>query len=393
MRKLATLFLLAVLALPAFAANQVTVNDLEQAVAAAHGKSDKEVAQQLADLELTQRLSTVRLEHLQAGLPGDKSRLALRAIADASAFFDLPAADILPQAGPDSATQGKIMSRAADFAEATISKLPDFFATRTTTRFENQKLKYEAHGMVTLANRSFGLVDRFSATVTYRNGREVVEAAGGKKGRSNMSSSTGLTSWGEFGPLLGVVVEDILKGKMGWSHWEQGPVGPVAVFRYMVPADRSNYTVRYCCFMGDGGKMRDFEGIPQYHGEIAVDPTSGAVFRLVVETDLDPTVPIYRADVAVEYSPVEIGGKSYICPVKSISITTAADFLFHGVVFYNGTITPRSIVEPKVTAINDLVFDNYHLFRTEMRILPAETADPNRSPPAPTTPPAAPPIH
>ena len=212
MRKLATMFLLAVLALPAFAANQVTVNDLEQAVAAAHGKSDKEVAQRLADLELTQRLSTVRLERLQASLPGDKSRLVLRAIADASAFFDLPAADILPQAGPDSATQGKIMSRAADFAEATVSKLPDFFATRTTTRFENRKLNYEAHGMVTLANRSFSLVDRFSASVTYRNGREVVEAAGGKKGRSNMSSSTGLTSWGEFGPLLGVVVEDILKG-------------------------------------------------------------------------------------------------------------------------------------------------------------------------------------
>jgi hypothetical protein len=257
------------------------------------------------------------------------------------------------------------------------------------TRFENQKLTYEAHGTFTLANRSFGLVDRFSATVTYRNGREVAEAASGKKGRSNMSSSTGLTSWGEFGPLLGVVVEDILRGKMGWSHWEQGPVGPVAVFRYMVPADKSNYIVRYCCFMGDRGKMRDFEGVPQYHGEIAVDPTSGAVFRLVVETDLDPAVPIDRADVAVEYSPVEIGGKSYICPVKSISITKAADFLFHGIVFNSGTINPRSIVEPKVTAINDLVFDNYHQFRTEMRILPAEPADPKGGPPAPATPPAA----
>ena len=48
MRKLALLFFLALTVLPAVAAKRVTVDQLEQALAAAHRKPDAEVAQQLA---------------------------------------------------------------------------------------------------------------------------------------------------------------------------------------------------------------------------------------------------------------------------------------------------------------------------------------------------------
>jgi hypothetical protein len=400
MRKSALLLLLAALALPAPAASRVTVEQLEQAVAAAHGKPDKAVAQSLGDLELTERLSTARLERLKADLPGDKARLELLALADASAFLDLPAADIPPTAAPNSATQGQIVSRAADFVVATISKMPDFFATRTTARFEDLKVSQLLDQTVFVPSQDFHLVDRLSATVYYRNGREVTEPLGVGKAAGSVTSSTGLTNWGVFGPLLGVVMADILKGKVGWGHWEQGPAGPLAVFRYVVQEDRSNYTVRYCCFRSDRGEMREFETIPAYHGEIAIDPESGAVLRLVLKTDLQPALPMERVDVLVEYGPVEIGGKTYICPVKSVSITRAVTLVFHGSLFYvdkkgqpdatgNKLKHTESVSEPRVTAINDVVFDSYHMFRAESRILPADDAEQDGNTPASVPAPAA----
>jgi hypothetical protein len=37
-----------------------------------------------------------------------------------------------------------------------------------------------------------------------------------------------------------------------------------------------------------------------------------------------------------------------------------------------GSVTIRQNVEmPRVTAINDVVFDDYHVFRSELRILPS----------------------
>jgi hypothetical protein len=100
------------------------------------------------------------------------------------------------------------------------------------------------------------------------------------------------------------------------------------------------------------------------------------------------TVPIERLDVLVEYGPVEIGGKTYICPMESTTISRAEAVAFHGHMFYvdqkgqpdsypgKRTKQAETVELPKVTAINDVVFENYHQFRTEMRILPADVSGP-----------------
>src|ERR1035437_8250507 len=90
MRELALVVILRSLASSATAADRATVRDLGQIIAASRGKSDKEVARQISRLVLTERLSTVQLDRLRSQLPGDTSRLALLAIADASVFLDLP---------------------------------------------------------------------------------------------------------------------------------------------------------------------------------------------------------------------------------------------------------------------------------------------------------------
>jgi hypothetical protein len=58
-----------------------------------------------------------------------------------------------------------------------------------------------------------------------------------------------------------------------------------------------------------------------HHGEITIDPATGAILRLYIEADLEPNLPMTRASTLVEYGTVDIGGKPYICPLKSISIS------------------------------------------------------------------------
>jgi hypothetical protein len=391
-RKLVLLLLAAMFTQAAAAVERVSVEQLEHAVVETHGKADKDAAQRIGDMELTERLSTARLEKLEPVLPGEHARLALLALADASAFLDLPAADIPADAAPDLATQGRIMSAAADFVMATIPRLPDFSATRTTTRFQDLKLSHVFAEPIIIPNQSFLFLDKLSATVLYRDGHEVVETAHTKKGGNREPYQTGSTTHGVFGQFLTVVMSDILKGKMGWGHWERGAAGPLAVFRYAVAEEKSNYTVRYCCVLSGDGVFREFKAMPRYHGEIAVDPKSGAVLRLVVKTDLKSSQLVSRNDMMVEYGPVEISGKKYICPVKSVLITRVSDVISRGILYRDGKAFYDDIVgAPEVTAINDAVFDNYHQFRGEMHIIPADSADQDGTTPAPGPAPASPP--
>jgi hypothetical protein len=87
---------------------RITVEQLEQVLTAVQGKPDGEVAQVLSGLELTERLSTVRLSHWNGQLPGRKSERALVALADESAFLDLPAAEIPATAVPDLEAQHRM---------------------------------------------------------------------------------------------------------------------------------------------------------------------------------------------------------------------------------------------------------------------------------------------
>jgi hypothetical protein len=126
-------------------------------------------------------------------------------------------------------------------------------------------------------------------------------------------------------------------GNLAWSHWEKGAMGPIAVYSYSVTASESHYQVD--------------DQIRAYSGEIAVDASSGAILRLVVETRADQAPNLKTADVEVEYGPVQLGGKTYNCPVKSVAFTQ----------------------DMSLTWLNDVVFKQYHLFRGEYRILPGFT--------------------
>jgi hypothetical protein len=351
MRSFALLSLLFLAILPhAFAANQITIAQLEQLLHENKDKSDAKVAHQLADLELNQRASTARLTRWESTFPGPRTREALTLLADASSFLDLPPDDISNQPPPDPQSDHDILLRTIDYAVKTIPVLPNFMATRSTIHFEDTPLRQ--HFDEDTVYQPLHATGTTSVPVTYRDGHEVAEAPAADARKHD--ADIGLTTSGEFGPVLSVVLGDAFRSHMEWSHWEQGASGRIAVYRYYVPQPQSHYLVE---FHPGADLVRLY---PAYRGEIAIDPATGNVLRITAIADLAPPWQHILAAILVEFAPVAIGDRTYICPVKGVALSKMP--LFE---------TDSPTTAPLKTRLNDVAFTQYHRFRADVRIVPA----------------------
>jgi hypothetical protein len=383
MRKWATLLVFAGTAWPALAAKSLTVEQLGQMLDTLRGKPDAKVAQQLSEVELTERVNPAKLARWEAAFAGSRTREELTKLADAAAFLNPPAADVLRIAPPDPDTQEKMMSVAADYVKTTITRLPNFYAKRETIHFEDEpsREQVEGSGMGSAGWRNrpvqlsvsrsdpkpLHVKETYSATVTYRDGSEVHETDKVKDAKADQVPS-GFTTSGEFGPILSVVVGDALRSQVTWLRWEQGATDPVAVFRYAVPVDQSNYSIG----IPNGGK---FEHVfPGYHGEIAIDPASGAILRLSFVAELEPPYQAIQTATMVEYATVEIGDREYICPVHGAA--------FSKVPVGGAAQDTQGSIATMQTQLNDVTFTEYHLFASEAHIVADEGGKKDATPPA-----------
>ncbi len=372
---------------------KLSVDELKQALAADRDKPDADVAQELLNMELTERLSTVELMRLKATLPGSKAQEALVALADLSGLLDPPAAEIPGDAMPDGTAAHKMLAQVVNYVNTTLLQLPNLIAVRDTIGYEDRPAQdiQQATALVSLSYMPLHVTGTSSVTVTYRDRKEVIDE-GGAKVKKRGPAVQGLETRGVFGPILNVVLANALKGKITWGHWEKGPGGMEAVFRYAVPKEKSDDKVQFCCVSGgvDGqtGSQTDwqvFSELAAYHGEIAFDPVTGTILRITLDAEMPPGDLVSTAGIFVEYGPVEIGGKTYTCPLKSVSIlkahTEEPPVGLHMTSIYKG--------QPK-TFLNDSAFGPYRRFGSETRILTDDSVVPNQpSGPAPADAPYA----
>ena len=380
MRRFAIAFFFSVTTLAAAAESsppaleKITVAQLQQAIAAVPGKSDAELSQQLSGFELTERLSSIRLAQWSSTFPGDKSRQTLLLLADKSVFLNPPADESPVDDMPDPAATRQMLVKLVNYVNTTLRQLPNLIASRETTGFEDrpQEDALEATGTVSYSYLPLHVVGKSLASVTFRDRKEVVDENAGK-GSKQGPRIGGLATSGEFGPILSTVLSDALKGKITWARWEQGPTTRWAVFHYEVPEDKSNYRVRFCCvvngFNADGqADLQPFDEQASYNGEIAFDPADGTIFRMTLEAALPPHELVSNAGMMVEYSPADIGGKSYVCPARSVSMLGAHIYQPHGM------FSKSNFQGPSKTFLNDVVFGNYRRFGSESHILTGDNA-------------------
>jgi VWFA-related protein len=382
MRFFALLLTFAALVPPAFGAKRVTVAELEQTLATARNLPDADLAKQLSGLELTERFSTTKVDGLEPSLPGEQSRQALVILADKSAFLDPPAAEIPNLPSPDPATQRKMLILTVNYAAETVHRFPNFFATRRTRSFED-KPAVAVPGAQTAAYQPIHLIGDSNVTVTFRDGHEVVE-------KSNFDPRVrSLTTSGVFGPILGTVLVDAARSKLAWSHWEQGPAGLEAVFGYEVPKGNSHYMITYDSIPSVQSGQNScttrpytFNEIVGYHGEMAVDPSSGTILRLALLADMKPGEFTADSGIEVQYEQVSIGGKDYVLPTRSVTYSIEHSLAATGG-WGHGQGCPSLAVMPDLqTSLNDVVFANYHVFRSNATMLTDSEAAKLESKPA-----------
>jgi hypothetical protein len=388
LRKLALLLLLVGAVPPAFPAKSVKLEQVDQLLMHARGKSDRKVAKQLFNLELTQRVSSATYARWEAELPGPKSRQALVALADASAFLPLPPDELPAIPALDRGAQDSLLSRARNYVANTIPKLPNFFATRDAIDFSDETEDVESITLVDYHYQQMQPIGTSSEKVYFREGKEVVD---GHFAKQISFAGKALATQGIFGEALELILVDVLPSGPIWSHWEGSANAPIAVFRYAVPLKSSHYVVVV------PGVPRASQTSDAYHGEITIDPSNGTIVRLTLVAELSGDSRVSKGDVMVEYGPVEIGGINCTCPVKSASLTVQHPSTSRSKYKLNAEATKAGAPQtkmnqiqssydsaydaPLVTKVSDARFSNYHQFRSDIRILTRNDVTPDPNPP------------
>lgn len=344
---------------------RVSVEKLQDSITESHDASDSELAKQLEGMELTERLSTPRLIELQNRVRGKKARETLETVADESMFLPPPPEEIPSTPKPDLSTQSQMISRTIDYLHTTIPKLPDVFATRTTVQYHEFPTKQDETWKTATGDESLHEGEIEEASIKIRNGREQEE----KTSRKNVSDKPGgqmLRTIGTFGPILVTVIAAATspQSEIVWSRWEKGADGPLAVFRYRVPHETPFFSAEFCCLAVDFANV-PFQTRAPFHGEFAVDPTSGAIMRLTIQSDLEWRLPLHRSDVMVEYASVVRGTRTFICPSRSVSISRQRKTM---VIHEWGE--GFKVYAPFETILNEMRFEKYRIFGSTSRILP-----------------------
>lgn len=356
---------LAALTYPAGAGTRVTVAQLEHALTTAFTahKPDAEIARQIATMELSEQLTEASLARLNARLaPGAQTAKAILLLADRSAFLDPPVAELPGTAAPDGAAQQRMLDAARNYVAQTLPRLPDFLATRTINQYDDspQALKKGAWPV----RAGLHLVGTSSREISVRNEREGQAV---KQGSAASQAQNGLSSWGEFGFLPAVILADTVKGKVTWSHWEQMGAGPAAVFHYAVPRPASHYEIietvprgPKVSFNGQNATTSNAATVrstPAYHGSLWVDPATGVILRISIETDENGSAQFRRVAVMVQYAPVQIGDRKFICPARSLTLDL-------------GIVDPNSTLGDAPTEwLNIASYSGYRRFASTTRIL------------------------
>jgi len=345
-----------------YALTPVRVEELAKQI---HSQAiDENAARALSEVYLTERLTDETLARIMRVAPGPKTQAALQELAADSAFLDPPPVELPQREKLGLAEQKALLTRAVQYASGFVRALPDFICT-----IETRLLDDDSHR----ASGAEGKWERFHlrgvavSGLTFDGGKETyrIQTINGRLARDS-KPPRGLTTWGEFGPLMAELFLEDSDPSFFWSHWENFEGKQLAILGYSVKAAHSHYAVTWCCsaIIGAYGKYPPITTNVAYTGQIFLDPDSGSILRLTrqtVELPLESHIDIIRT--MVEYRPVEIGGSMYVCPFRSVSVARETRNTARNSYDYS----PQT-----VTNLNEVRFTGYHKFEIESKILSDE---------------------
>jgi hypothetical protein len=266
---------------------------------------DKQVADYLRRVKLSEKLEDRTVEELQTRGIGPKTLAALHELRDASASLPSPKAEApkpapVPIPPPSPAEQQEVISQARDYALNYTKRLPDFICTQVTRRYVDPAGLEDWHTMDTITTR----LSYFEQRENYK-----VILVNNKMTDVSYEALGGATSAGEFGSLLMVLFKPETRTDFQWDRWATLRGRRTHVFSYRVAQPNSQYHVNY-------EKVQDI--VPGYHGLVYVDRDMLAVVRVTVDADLPPSFPIQQAATVLDYDFANISGNEYLLPLRAL---------------------------------------------------------------------------
>jgi hypothetical protein len=388
MRKLILFALLATAWCSAHATRHLTVAQLEKTLTSSADRhhADADMVRMFGDFDLTERLTDeTRVRICDSLHLGPKTTLALQLLADESALLDPPHAELPSDPAPDAAAQKRILDAAMNYVTRTLPRLPDLLATRTTYTFNDTPQIFKVNEWPVRAG--LHLVGRSSREINFRDDSAAAAAPQTGNAAPAHPAEHGLQSYGDFGRLLGVILVDTHASPAAFHHWERSSSGLVAVYRYSVPKPDSHYAVDYCCLFDRlrtstrGGGRRGgavsgsmptsaatlFHKVPAYHGSLFIDPASGVIRRVTLEAEMGDS-PISRAATVIDYGPVVIGERPFVCPLRSMNVYEGPAEAGPPASELPVTM-PRSLEATGTLYINETSYANYHRLGSTVRVL------------------------
>ncbi len=255
-----------------------------------------------------------------------------RAALPLALLVSLPvfSAESVPPPTPSPAEQTKLLSSIRRYAERYVDNLPNFICEQVTQQFEAGRKPKHWHQGDTLTAKLVYNEGREERTLEFVNNRPVGAHAGFWR--------RPLVTEGEFGMLMERVFASTTDTDFSWAGWQPGDNGWFAVFDYQIDKQHSTLSLT----LGDLAKA-----IVPYHGSLYADPTSGAILRITSNpSDIPSELRTKSIETTIDYSPVNIGGQSYILPAKATVL----------------------LVTPSNNIRNEIEFTKFRKFEAESRI-------------------------
>lgn len=308
MARYAKFVLLLALAVPGWAQRQMSVAQLQQFIKSSIDlkHKDKDVADIVKTLRLTERIDASAVEDLQGMGAGPRTLEALRALIPITAKLPTPAppAPVAPAftlPAPSAAEQAELLEEIRRNALDYTSSLPNFICTQVTRRYAGAPGMTSFRLLDTIQEQLSFVEKKENYKVTLINNLPVKDVAHDKVG--------GTTSSGEFGSMLLEIFEPDTRTEFQWDHWATLRGRRTHVFSFRVLQRYSKYLIAD----RDSGR----EMIAGYRGLIYADPQTKMVMRIKFDAEGLQNFPINRVSVDLNYDFVQISERQYVLPLKA----------------------------------------------------------------------------
>lgn len=281
---------------------------------------DKDVAEYLKKISVTDRLNDDAIESCISAGAGPRTQKALIELANKTAALPetkkAAAAPPPKPVGPPPPSIGKqneLLEKVTEYARNYVKNLPNFTCTQFTRRFVDSS-----------NTENFHLVDSVVENLSYSNGREdykVVTVNDRLMPNADHWSLGGTTSAGEFGTDMKVLFDPETRSEFEWESWTTWHGRRTHKISYKVRQPNSKYSIVY-------EKTQSF--VPGYKGYVYVDADLGIIMRITREAeDLPVDFPIQNVKQVTEYSFQKIGQseQEFLVPIYSVITSKAGRFM------------------------------------------------------------------